>query len=152
MLRPRAREHIADLITEFEHETEPGLRRWLLELIGDAQDERALPLLARQLGSPDEALRSRAITGVEKLAPRTPATSCIRKEPTARTAYLACRRDPSVAYPLFHAVLRSRYPSSRFRASSPRPGRRWNQPRNSPVAPDSAAHVPSLPDRPYAAR
>jgi hypothetical protein len=39
----------------------------LLELIGEACSERALPLLAEQLASHDEALRSRAMTGLKNL-------------------------------------------------------------------------------------
>ena len=70
MLHPHAREHLPELIAEFEHEQEHGLRCWLLELIGSARDERALPLLAEQLNSPDESLRSWAFTGLRELGTR----------------------------------------------------------------------------------
>jgi hypothetical protein len=40
----------------------------LAELTGKGRDERVLPLLADQLHSPDEALRSWAVTGLKELA------------------------------------------------------------------------------------
>jgi HEAT repeat protein len=70
MLQPHAREYLPELIAEFEHEHDHGLRCWLLELIGDARDERALPLLAEQLNSLDESLRSWAVKGLQQLGTR----------------------------------------------------------------------------------
>lgn len=67
MLRSHARDDLPELIAEFELEQDHGLRCWLLELIGYTRDERALPLLAEQLSSPDEALRSWASTGLRQL-------------------------------------------------------------------------------------
>ncbi|WP_280499062.1 HEAT repeat domain-containing protein [Nocardia farcinica] len=66
-LVPLAAGHIAELIEEFEHEHEHGLRCWLLELIGEARSPAALPLLEAQLHGDDEALRGWAVTGLNKL-------------------------------------------------------------------------------------
>ena len=41
-LRPHANEFVESLIAEFQSETDRGLRCWLLELIGEAKDPRAL--------------------------------------------------------------------------------------------------------------
>jgi hypothetical protein len=63
-----AAEHLDLLIDQFEQEQDDhGLRRWLLELIGEARSPDALPLLAAQLASSDESLRDWAVTGLEKL-------------------------------------------------------------------------------------
>ncbi|MGC9670501.1 HEAT repeat domain-containing protein [Planosporangium sp. 12N6] len=67
LLRTHAGEHLDQLIAEFHQEHDQGLRCWLLELIGAARDERALPLLAEQLHSPDESLRSWAASGLRRL-------------------------------------------------------------------------------------
>lgn len=68
LLRDHVTEHTDELIAEFEREeNDHGLRCWLLELIGETKSESALPLLAEQLHSPDEAFRNRAITGLENL-------------------------------------------------------------------------------------
>jgi putative heme iron utilization protein len=56
-----------ELIAEFEHEQDHGIRCWLLELIGSARDDRALPLLTEHLNNSDQALRSWAITGLQLL-------------------------------------------------------------------------------------
>lgn len=57
LLRAMAETHIA----------EPGLRRWLLELIGPARSPSAFELLAVELGSGDEAIRSLAVRGLRGL-------------------------------------------------------------------------------------
>ncbi|WP_425550237.1 HEAT repeat domain-containing protein [Amycolatopsis tucumanensis] len=52
----------------FEDERDDhGLRRWLLELIGEARSPLTLPTLAEQLYSEDESLRSLAVRGLEQL-------------------------------------------------------------------------------------
>jgi hypothetical protein len=66
-LRPRAAEFVEALMAEFRGESDHGLRCWLLELIGEARDARALPLLVEQLHSPDESLRSWAAWGLQAL-------------------------------------------------------------------------------------
>jgi hypothetical protein len=66
-LRPRAREHVQELIHEFRTENDHGLRCWLLELIGDAESEDTFEILAEQLRGPDPAFRSWAILGLERL-------------------------------------------------------------------------------------
>src|SRR5205085_262011 len=55
-LLPRAAEFVAELIEEFRREPEHGLRCWLLELIGEARDSRAVELMVEQLHGKDEAL------------------------------------------------------------------------------------------------
>jgi hypothetical protein len=66
-LLPHAAEHVEALMAEFEAETDHGLRCWLLELIGAARSAKAFNLLREQLQSSDEALRRRAICGLEDL-------------------------------------------------------------------------------------
>lgn len=56
--------------TAISLETDPGLRRWLLELIGEAKDERALPLFLASLPSDDYLLKRQAIHGLQKLNTR----------------------------------------------------------------------------------
>jgi len=66
-LLPRAAEHIEDLIGAFETEESHGVRCWLLELVGEARAERAFDLLRANAVSEDEALKSWAIRGLQKL-------------------------------------------------------------------------------------
>ncbi len=69
-LLPHA-DHLDQLIAQFEQEQDDhGLRCWLLELIGEARSPDALPVLAAQLDSDDEALRDWAAAGLEKLGTR----------------------------------------------------------------------------------
>lgn len=64
----RASEFVEDLTREFLLEKhDHGLRCWLLELIGEAADARALELLVDQLNSDDAALQTWAIYGLRKL-------------------------------------------------------------------------------------
>ena len=86
LLLAEVTEHVEALIAEFERETDPGLRRWLLELIGEAQAPEALPVLAAQLDSPDESLRSWATRGLERL-----------DTPEARTALWRARANGTIA-------------------------------------------------------
>jgi hypothetical protein len=65
---PHAADHLGELIAQFEQEHDDhGLRCWLLELIGAARSPDALPVLAAQLDSDDESLRSWAAAGLKKL-------------------------------------------------------------------------------------
>ena len=66
-LRDHATDHLDELVVEFHRETDHGLRCWLLELIGYARSPLAVPLLTHQLHSLDEALRGRAVTGLQTL-------------------------------------------------------------------------------------
>ncbi|MFI9103675.1 HEAT repeat domain-containing protein [Streptomyces fildesensis] len=67
-LLPHAAEHLDELLEQFAQEQDDqGLRCWLLELIGAARSPAALPTLAAQLNSPDEALRAWAAVGLTKL-------------------------------------------------------------------------------------
>ncbi|WP_308159328.1 MULTISPECIES: HEAT repeat domain-containing protein [Micromonospora] len=66
-LRPHVVQHLDELIIEFNRETAHGLRCWLLELIGEARAEQALPVLIDQLHGDDESLRFWAVRGLERL-------------------------------------------------------------------------------------
>jgi hypothetical protein len=63
-LLPHANEHVAELISEFRSEPDHALRCWLLELIGEARSDKALPVLIEQLNGDDESLRSWAHRGL----------------------------------------------------------------------------------------
>src|SRR5262245_26444166 len=67
LLRPRAKEHLRDLIEAFEAEHVRSVKCWLLELIGDARSEEALELLCEQALCSDESLQSWGIRGLELL-------------------------------------------------------------------------------------
>ena len=69
-LLSRAAEFVEPLVAEFREERDHGLKYSLLELIAEAKDPRALSLLAEQLQSPDEPLRSCAIRGLQALNTR----------------------------------------------------------------------------------
>lgn len=71
LLLPRAADHVEDLLEAFAQEQSHGVRCWLLELIGEARAERAFDLLRINAASEDEAFRSWAIRGLQKLG--TPA-------------------------------------------------------------------------------
>ena len=66
-LRGLAAEHVDRLIDEFRRETDHGVRRSLLELIGEARSPRAYDLLAGQLRGDDESLRWWAERGLQLL-------------------------------------------------------------------------------------
>lgn len=66
-LRPQASKYVLELIAEYERESDAGLRRWLLELIGDARDPRALGVLTQQLRSSDDLLRTWATVGLKAM-------------------------------------------------------------------------------------
>ncbi|NUP08118.1 MAG: HEAT repeat domain-containing protein [Polyangiaceae bacterium] len=66
-LVPHVAEYVPELMRDFRAEADHGLRCWLLDLIGRAKDARALPLLEEQLSSPDDALRSWAMLGLQQL-------------------------------------------------------------------------------------
>jgi hypothetical protein len=69
LLLPAATEHVDQLIAEFAKERDDqGLRRWLLELIGQARSPKALSVLTEQPHSDDESLRCWAAKGLEQLA------------------------------------------------------------------------------------
>ncbi len=68
LLRSHANEHVHELIAEFRAERDDhGLRRWLVELIGQARSETARPLLTELLADEDESLRDWAKRGLELL-------------------------------------------------------------------------------------
>jgi HEAT repeat protein len=67
-LLPHAAEFVEELMAEFRAEAgDVGLRCWLLELIGEARDPRALPLMVELLGASDERLRDRAVEALRLL-------------------------------------------------------------------------------------
>ena len=66
-LRTGAAQYLGELIAEFARESDHAVRCRLLDLIGDARDVDALPVLVEQLHGDDESLRARAVTGLERL-------------------------------------------------------------------------------------
>ncbi len=66
-LKQVAAHHVQELISAFEVETDHGLKCWLLELIGLARSDEALPLLASELTNQDESLRDWAEQGLRAL-------------------------------------------------------------------------------------
>jgi hypothetical protein len=66
-LRPRAKEYLPELIDAFQTEEMRSVRCWLLELIGEARSEDALPVLCEQALSTDESLKTWGITGLKLL-------------------------------------------------------------------------------------
>jgi HEAT repeat protein len=67
-LLEHAADHLDELMVAFRQEdNDHGLRCWLLELIGAARSARAFPLLAEQLHSADDSLRSWAVRGLKEL-------------------------------------------------------------------------------------
>jgi HEAT repeat protein len=66
-LLPRVDEYLDALIAEFRKESEHGLRRWLLELIGHSKNPAAYPLLAEFAKDKDDSLREWAIKGLRNL-------------------------------------------------------------------------------------
>lgn len=67
MLLPHANHFVEELIVEFRAETDPGLKCWLLELIGHARSEKAFALLEEQLTANNLSLRDWAVAGLRKL-------------------------------------------------------------------------------------
>ncbi len=63
-LRPRAAEFVPQLMSEFDVETDIGLKGWLLELLGDAHDPSLLGLFKDHLRSDNESFRYWAIRGL----------------------------------------------------------------------------------------
>ncbi len=66
-LSPRTHEHVHELIEEFGKEDDPGVRCWILELVGDAKSPECFETLAQHLKSPDQSLRRWAIRGLKLL-------------------------------------------------------------------------------------
>ena len=67
LLLPNVAAHVGELITDFQNETDHGLRCWFLELIGAARSQQAFVLLVHELTSSDDSLRSLAARGLQKL-------------------------------------------------------------------------------------
>lgn len=70
LLRDIAAEHVQELLDEFSRESEPSMRCWLLELIGEARSPQAFARLAAELYSDDESLRDWAHRGLVLLDTR----------------------------------------------------------------------------------
>ncbi len=66
-LRAIAGEHVEALLAEFVTETDQGVRRWLLELIGEVRSPQAFDLLVVELRGDDESLRCWAEHGLRLL-------------------------------------------------------------------------------------
>ena len=86
LLAPIATQHCAELIDQFETETDPGVRRWLLELIGMARSENALPVLVQELDDDDESLREWARRGLQQLNSQQARTALWQHGSSAREA------------------------------------------------------------------
>ena len=67
MVKPIAADVLPQLISAFYEESDHGLRCWLLQLIGDARSQSALPVLIKELTSDDESIRAWAGRGLEQL-------------------------------------------------------------------------------------
>jgi hypothetical protein len=67
LLMPYAHQFADELITEFQKETDHGLRCWLLELIAEAKSPKAFPLLVDSLRGDDDSLWSYAVSGLIQL-------------------------------------------------------------------------------------
>jgi hypothetical protein len=66
-LRPRAKEHLTELLEAFRTEEVHSIRCWLLQLIGEARSEEAFALLCEQASSSNESLRDWGVAGLELL-------------------------------------------------------------------------------------
>jgi hypothetical protein len=66
-LLPHAGEYLQELIEEFKHEDDPGLKCWLLELIGAAKAPEAFGLFVEYLTGEHEDLRVWAARGLKDL-------------------------------------------------------------------------------------
>ena len=66
-LRSHAADHAEGLMSAFAQEEDHGLRCWLLELIGLARSESAVPLFTALLADPDDTFRYWARRGLELL-------------------------------------------------------------------------------------
>ncbi|MCP2246162.1 HEAT repeat domain-containing protein [Lentzea aerocolonigenes] len=75
-LKPHAAEHVDELIEAFHAEQDHGLRAWLFELIAEARDPKALPLLVRHLAN--EELRMYAVHGLKALNTKEARTALYR--------------------------------------------------------------------------
>ncbi|MBI3438337.1 MAG: HEAT repeat domain-containing protein [Proteobacteria bacterium] len=86
VLQRIASNRVAELLAEFETETDEGVRCWLLELIGEARSPAGFDLFCEQFAVGRESLRNWGIRGLQLLAtpearsflyerglPRTPA-------------------------------------------------------------------------------
>jgi hypothetical protein len=69
-LRKYANTYIEDLISEFRNVTDPGVRQYLLELIGEARSPKALPVLTEVIQGDEEPSWSWAIYGLRDLESR----------------------------------------------------------------------------------
>ncbi|SEG69190.1 hypothetical protein SAMN04489712_10959 [Thermomonospora echinospora] len=70
-LREHADSYVEELVAAFEREhDDAAMRCLLLELVAEARDPRALPVLAAHLDGSDETLQFWAIRGLEMLGTR----------------------------------------------------------------------------------
>ena len=66
-LRPRAKEHVDELLTALGGETNHAMQCWLLQLIGEAKSEKGFVALCAYAKSADDSLKSWAVHGLVKL-------------------------------------------------------------------------------------
>lgn len=83
LLKPVAGEFVIELIDAYEQESDHGSRCWLLELIGHARSDEALPLFIRELASEDESLRYWAEQGLLTLGTKAARTALYDRTPSA---------------------------------------------------------------------
>jgi hypothetical protein len=69
-LRPRAREHVDELLTALATETNHAMQCWLLELIGEAKSDKGFVALCAYAKSADDSLKAWAVQGLVKLNSR----------------------------------------------------------------------------------
>lgn len=67
ILKPHASAFVDELMAEYRIEQDHGLKCWLLELIGMARAEKALPFFVEQMNVRDLTFRELAIDGLRKL-------------------------------------------------------------------------------------
>ena len=70
LLADSAALHLPRLIEAFDTEPDIGIRRWLIELIALADDERALSVLEQSLQDDDESVRDWAVRGLQRIGNR----------------------------------------------------------------------------------
>lgn len=78
-LQAHASDYIDELMQELKQEHDTGLKCWLLELIGEAKSEKALPLLEEYLDHTNPSLRDWAISGLQKLNTKEARTLLFRR-------------------------------------------------------------------------
>lgn len=95
ILVPIALDVLPRLVEAYEGESDHGIRCWLLELIGLAKSEDALPILAREMRDDDESIRDWTRRGLNELNTKEARTILWRdaQEGAGRAADRTARPD-----------------------------------------------------------